>query len=280
VISAEEADQTVDEVWSSMEKYIPELSRDKPHTWYNWASLAKVGILGNMPIMFPQCLQNRQNERVYRAFRALYGKDELTVSMDRIGMMRPTVNVKAIENEPPRDMPPWKTISEWLHWDMNPWTGLTSTAFWAPAEYSENSGYKILKVQGVLGLVDCRDEDGGFHTVPGFHRHINGWAWKNRDNRPKHVKPLETTFQIPEDDPIRADVQHVPIRKGSILIWDSRMPHGSYPNSSERFRIIQYLKMGDALDPAFSAFYVDGLLPEGFGLTDLGAKLFGLKSWH
>eukprot|EP01112_Ceratiomyxa_fruticulosa_P006616 TRINITY_DN1744_c0_g1_i3.p1 TRINITY_DN1744_c0_g1~~TRINITY_DN1744_c0_g1_i3.p1 ORF type:complete len:433 (+),score=84.78 TRINITY_DN1744_c0_g1_i3:217-1515(+) len=264
VITNEEADTTVNEAWEILQSQISSLDREKPSTWSDWATLSKVGILGNMPIMTPQALRNRQNVNIYNVFRALYGKDELTVSMDRIGMMRPTRNLKFSEDEPPKDMPKWKTISEWLHWDMDPFSGLTSVTFWKPNQYAENSGYKILKVQGILALVDCAENDGGFQAVPGFHRHLPGWAWANKDNILPSLKKYDTTFQVPSNDPIRNDIQRLPIRKGSILIWDSRICHGSYPNDSSNFRCVQYLKMGDAEDPAFAPFHVGGLLPENF----------------
>jgi len=32
------------------------------------------------------------------------------------------------------------------------------------------------RVQGLIALDDAREEDGGFLTVPGFHRHLSEWA--------------------------------------------------------------------------------------------------------
>ncbi len=31
------------------------------------------------------------------------------------------------------------------------------------------------------------------------------------------------------------------MRPGSLLIWDSRIPHGNYPNESSQFRMVQYI---------------------------------------
>ena len=31
------------------------------------------------------------------------------------------------------------------------------------------------------------------------------------------------------------------MRAGSLLIWDSRLPHGNYPNESSQFRMVQYI---------------------------------------
>ncbi len=103
---------------------------------------------------------------------------------------------------------------------------------------------RVRKLQAILALVDCREEDGGFHAVPGFQHYIATWAKENeqlciRSNQGEDP----TTVQIPEDDPIREHIQHMPIRKGSLLVWNSCLPHGNYPNNSNRMRIIQYLHM-------------------------------------
>jgi hypothetical protein len=31
---------------------------------------------------------------------------------------------------------------------------------------------------------------------------------------------------VPEDDPIRNEVKQIHVRKGSFIVWDSRLPHG------------------------------------------------------
>ena len=69
-------------------------------------------------------------------YRSLLGRDDIWASVDRYGIMRPT---KRIPSEPlpsdigrcsvpegfqGEDKPEWKTISKWLHWDLNPCTSL------------------------------------------------------------------------------------------------------------------------------------------------------------
>ncbi len=87
-----------------------------------------------------------------------------------------------------------------------------------------------------------------------------------------------TSVQIAKDDPIRKDIQKMPIRKGSILIWNSRLPHGTFPNNSSNFRMIQYMKMGFANDPAIEPSYF-GLESIPKDLTPLGKKLLGVEPW-
>jgi ectoine hydroxylase-related dioxygenase (phytanoyl-CoA dioxygenase family) len=92
--------------------------------------------------------------------------------------------------------------------------------------------------------------------------------------------------QVPRSDPIRHDVQKMPLRKGSLLIWHSAIPHGTFPNDSNRFRLIQYMKMAPASYPHILPFYQSDSafrpmypFPEDVVLTELGKKIYGLKPW-
>jgi hypothetical protein len=73
----------------------------------------------------------------------------------------------------------------------------------------------------------------------------------------------------------------MPIRKGSLLIWDSRLPHGNFPNNSNSMRIVQYLHMAPVADEAIRSYPLSkDDLPSEFRLTDLGKKLYGFKPWE
>jgi ectoine hydroxylase-related dioxygenase (phytanoyl-CoA dioxygenase family) len=81
---------------------------------------------------------------------------------------------------------------------------------------------------------------------------LKGWANANKETVLSFAKTMDPTsvqvrmkyskkiikkkkiFKIPKDDPIRKDIQKMPIRKGSILIWNSRLPHGTFPNNSNQ----------------------------------------------
>lgn len=41
---------------------------------------------------------------------------------------------------------------------------------------------------------------------------------------------------IPISDPMQEQAQRVPMKAGSLLVWDFRIPHGSKPNNSDRPR--------------------------------------------
>ena len=256
VLTDDECRESVEEVWSFLqEMFNPEIDRDRLETWSSdWPQFSKLGILGNERWLSPRACNNRQNPKVYRVFRTLFNDEELIVNITRAGMMRPTKDICFTSVDKTEDRDNWKTLADWLHLDMNPLTGRSTTYGFEqvgeahfegssrPLEAQRlprNNGLAMRKLQAILALVDCREEDGGFHAVPGFQHHIATWAKQNHHlclSANRMGDP--TTVQIPEDDPIRAFVQRMPIRQGSLLVWDSRLPHGNYPNNSNRMRIV------------------------------------------
>ena len=214
-------------------------------------------------------------------------------------MMRPTRQVPMLQDDGSTvltDRPDWKTISEWvrpqlmlrrsltalavmlqLHWDMNPWTGKATTHGFTVRDPEANRGYDYLKTQGMIALVDCGPRDGGFHAVPGIAPVLRQWAHANC----ALYDPQErsSTVQVPKHDPMRQDIQTIPLRAGSVMVWDSRTPHGTFPNDSPHGRLIQYIRMLRADDPAIVPFCTRDMLPEELPVTELGEKLFGLRDW-
>ncbi|XP_065197955.1 uncharacterized protein LOC135829475 [Sycon ciliatum] len=49
-------------------------------------------------------------------------------------------------------------------------------------------------------------------------------------------------------DPMYKQPQRVPMRAGSLLIWDQRVAHGSRPNNSTRARYVQFVKMFQSIN--------------------------------
>lgn len=137
-----------------------------------------------------------------------------------------------------------------------------------------------------------------------------------RDNNLAHGELYKgrNFVDVPEDDPMRNEIVKVPMRKGSVLVWNSmvrcylqhicngQLPHGNYPNESEKFRMVQYIKMTHAdkegqFHPVFwvlkcnKYLYIDvsfqlnqwkteDWFPEGFELTSLAKKLYGIEPWE
>lgn len=110
-----------------------------------------------------------------------------------------------------------------MHWDANPW-----------AEPN------FARMQGILLLSDHRENSGGFHCIPGFHKVYQEYA--------AHYAALKKSGVL-IDLPCAADkafVQKITAPAGCFIIWDSRLPHGNYPNSSGAFRLVHYLTLHPA----------------------------------
>lgn len=53
-------------------------------------------------------------------------------------------------------------------------------------------------------------------------------------------------FPVPEDDPAQAKVVRVLAPRGSLVLWDGRLPHQNYPNTGSDFRVVMYLNLHPA----------------------------------
>jgi hypothetical protein len=139
----------------------------------------------------------------------------------RWGLMRPTAN-----------NPEWKTEEKWLHWDQNPWT-------------QPDFGW----VQAFAQLSDSTGESGGLLVVPGFHKEWTKWGLEHPMGTVYHKGEKITDqygrgkpFPVPEDDPAHFAVRRVLAPAGSFVLWDSRLPHQNFPNTSaDQFRYVMYL---------------------------------------
>ena len=165
----------------------------------------------------------------------------------------------------PEDQPGWKTKSKWLHWDMSPfhWVDGTMPPYeWSPyTRVSENNATASAtngnaKVQGLLNLIDAREQDGGFLCVPGFHKHLQEWVAAQpvvghglKDDQGAQGAQAQSRpaaaydfCEVPSADPMIGHAQRVPMRKGALLVWNSELPHCNYSNDSNRFRMVQYIQ--------------------------------------
>jgi len=267
VLSPEACKQSIFDIWQLIEQVRPDIKRDNPTTWNFWLGYASAGLLSQA--LSEQAWKNRLNLNVYEIFSIIMRRPDLWVSVDNWGLLRPTKKIpnQALAPDPYRisvatgdssisveDKPDWITNSRWLHWDLNPYYW-TSTNKGMDYEFSgdfisENNGSKNTgtpKLQGLVNLYDAREEDGGFLIVPGFHKHLKEWAaqphlkqyWEDQ------ADSLDFVY-VPQNDPLQDQVQKIPMRAGSLLIWSSEMPHCNYSNSSSNFRMVQYIKMFEA----------------------------------
>ncbi|KAL6045037.1 Phytanoyl-CoA dioxygenase [Balamuthia mandrillaris] len=210
------------------------------------------------------------------------------MNQDRYGLFRPS-----------RDHPEWQTGFN-LHLDMNPWTYLSSSSSSSSSSltyrrdidfFRENNACfnqeDEIHCQGLLNLIDNREEDGGFIIVPGFKHHFAEWAESHRLTLAPRYTERQTFIQLPRGGEIEKRALRVTCRAGSMVVWDQRTLHGSAPNSSDRFRGAQFIKLFpakqlDATAKEARAKVVARKVEEANALDDLselGQKLFGLAAW-
>jgi hypothetical protein len=170
---------------------------------------------------------------------------------------------------------PGVEFRSFMHWDHDP----------------EGDGDNV---QGVLAITDQRDVDvGGFQCIPELFRDFAAWR----------------ATQDPDWDWYRPDVRAftptpVPLDRGDLLVFDSRLCHGIRPNASAcGVRMAQYVAMlpaqeDDAEQRAWRvASWRERRAPRGYSLEGdprgwertryptadlgpLGERLLGLRSWR
>jgi len=255
-----------------------------------------------------KAFHNRQNPIMYEVFKNIMGHKELWSSIDRYGIMRPTKNVPSGKLQPiaPRteatdpsgtlissDREEWKTTVLWLHWDLNPWLWtLTQDGkeySWDEDFIQENNGSCNKgrpKLQGFLNFIDNRVGDGGFACIPGFNKVLKDYALRTRNTEYAKKNQSEFVFvPVPSNDAMQTQAQGISLRAGSLLIWSSELPHCNYPNNSNRFRIVQYVKMFEAQDqnPGITNRRREMnrmISKSGCEVTELGSRMLGLKDWE
>jgi len=139
-----------------------------------------------------------------------------------------------------------------------------------------------LQLQCVLNLFDNYENAGGFVCVPGFQHEFDAFFAPRKDMTPSFDMPsLSFDWRVAPHKPILKRAIRIPMRAGSAVVWDQRLPHGSQPNRSGRIRSAQFFKMFPARLVTASrandrATALLRHLPASVPISDLGRRLFGL----
>ncbi len=127
---------------------------------------------------------------------------------------------------------------------------------------------------------DWRGSTGGFRVCPGSAAALEQWC--QRVKRPADL--VKDSFHICPSDVWYKRLQKVPIRRGSLCIWDSGSLHANYENSSADTRIVQYVRMMPAPHicnlPSRRRLFPENVDTKGIVLSELGKKLLGLEPWE
>jgi len=211
--------------------------------------------------------ETRQTPRIYNAFVDIWDREDLWVTIDRANLNTPDPDADSTDEDP--------AVDGFIHWDVD------TSADPLP-----------INVQGVLALTDASSEVGGFQCVPELFRDLEAWIAAQPADRDPFYPDL-TGFEP----------THVPMEAGDLVIFNSLLPHGIRPNTSEdQARLAQYVSMYPANEDDEAArerrihMWKHQEPPEGVAfpgdprewekkyydraeLTELGERLLGLRSW-
>ncbi|KAL9648124.1 hypothetical protein ABK040_007489 [Willaertia magna] len=321
ILTEDEIEENKRTIWSEILEQ-KQVSRFNPKTWIarlGWPDYGNVGIVGNSCYWNRKGMENRQNEKLVKCFELIYGMDKtkLWSSVDRLGVIRPTKNVPIPYNDieslskdkvndvqstqTVSDFEEYKTSKQWLHWDLNPYDViegeeenghlklLEQKYKLVEGDYESyfitenNNNFKTLRLQGILTFTEARERDGGFCCVPGFHRHVVDYCKALVDLKPSSSRANMVSFwNVPRNDNLCKQSQKVPVKAGCIIIFNSYLPHCNYPNESERFRMVQYLKMipkkGDLSFQQARAKVIKQNMDVNFVPNETGMEVLGLNT--
>jgi len=222
-------------------------------------------------------MSNRTHPSVHQVFTALFaGEDRLWVSADTYGVMRPTVGLPFPTPDGKmefRDRLDWRWSLK-LHWDCNPWALQEEIEAGSPGMF-----------QGLVALVDCPEECGGFSAVPGSKRFLPKQPGHSRYGINLTPGMVNGKAYVPEKSLLHSFVQHFPLRAGDMVIWDSRTAHANFPNMGEHFRLVQFATMMRADEELENrgGYWARRLIRNvdvvGQDITSAGRCLLGLDRW-
>lgn len=205
---------------------------------------------------------NRQAEKVYKAFTDVWGTEKLWVTIDRANL-----------NFPIR---PGYEYKGFIHWDYDPET-------------------KPQNVQGVLALADQTDEQmGGFQCIPWLFQHYDQWKLTQPNDR-NRFQPDITDL---EDKIVKVKLEAGDLLIFNSCLPHGIRPN----HSMGKVRIAQYISMMPAEEEneALKAWRINSwknrIAPEGYAfpgdprnweqtkyttaqLSPLGERLLGLSKW-
>jgi len=201
----------------------------------------------------------RQSPNLYQVFTEFFGNPRLMVDINRC-IFRPPVH------------PRFPTISHGtIHWDTNPRV---------PGRGS---------LQAVVLLTDVGRDGGGFQCLPQVYQNLDAW--------------LERYASRDDFDFFNPGLNHwkttqIEGKAGDVILWSTKLPHGSATNLSNRPRVAAFVSMQPSTDNAqresMKTWWLTKRAPDYWRgmpgqvdpepgapavLSELGLKLIGVLPW-
>jgi hypothetical protein len=216
---------------------------------------------GIVPLHHAQSLWDiRQSSSLYEVFTEFWGTHRLMVDINRC-LFRPPRN------------PKWPTISRGdVHWDTDPRVA-------GPGS-----------LQAVVLLTDVDRDGGGYQCLPDVYKNLE--VWLDRNARRSDFDFINPGLKNRRTTQIKG-------KAGDVILWSTKLPHGSAANLSSRPRIAAFVSMSPASDSAelrasMKKWWLTKQAPDYWRglpgqleaepgtpavLSELGLKLIGVLPW-
>lgn len=261
ILSEEERSQTLEAFFRECNQQQRPVATQKvsldPLTWgdENWPDKSHF-LIRRRPSIALEATLVRTHPLVHQVFATIFGTAELQTTIDRWGVMRGTEDIPTRQKDGTvvlKDHPEWRQNLK-LHWDMNPW------AYIAAKEEDQKDVRQQQRYQALVAILDSPQHVGGFRCVPGSHNcYMNQWAGDNE--KPKDYDMTSyRSVKIAADDPAQQLAQKIPVKAGDMVVFDSRLLHGTFPNESSSMRLVQYVRMMPAATAKCDVFSAENVL--------------------
>ena len=159
---------------------------------------------GIVPLHHAQSLWDiRQSPNLYQMFAEFFGNPRLMVDINRC-IFRPPVN------------PRLPAISHGtIHWDTDP------------------RGPRPATVQAVVLLSDVARNEGGFQCIPEIYQNLAAWLEQYAHDDFDFFNPGLNSWKA----------RQIEGKAGDVILWSTRLPHGTAPNLSNWPRIAAFVTM-------------------------------------
>lgn len=147
----------------------------------------------------PTLEKNRASVKIQKAYEQLYQTTKIYKTIDKVSFNPPVTNE-------------YNFLGSNLHWDVS---------LKQPIPF---------RLQGLLYLSDCNENEGAFNCVPNFHNQIANWM----NTIPSNENPREFALKTLVAKPIIGNA-------GDFIIWHQALPHCATPNYGKTPRFVQYL---------------------------------------
>jgi hypothetical protein len=219
------------------------------------------GLDGIVPLHHAQSLWDlRQCQNLYEVFSEFFGTRRLMVDINRC-IFRPPVHKR------------FPRLSHGsIHWDTDP------------------RGPMPASVQAVVLLSDVERDCGGFQCLPDVYRNLDVWLTR-------YARRDGFDFFYPGLNHWRTT--QVEGKAGDVILWSTKLPHGSATNVSQRPRIAAFVSMQPCgnnaeLRESMKKWWLTKRAPDQWRrlpgqfdpepgmpaeLSELGLKLIGVLPW-